>query len=233
MNTVSAAHQGLRPAIRYSTLTLLLSVAPTVQALAVGPGMSISDKYDGDTNTILSTSNSNPLILIVNEDYNEQTVIPYLSHDGSALVNSSLQYFDKVVTYRGAVSGVLSSIEFNVSNSTSLKWSDYHLEFWNSDFTSKITGLSVGYGNDQFANSDYTNGVISFYAPGSHDQAETGQYWISTDLYNINGVNGSFGIRQVATSTPEPGSMALIGVGMMALLKYRRFSRAHTVADNA
>jgi hypothetical protein len=223
MKTFSVSNRGLRKTLRYGLLALSLSVAPTLQANAA---ITILDLYT-DANVINSQDNSVPTTLVVNEDYNELTWIPYPSHDGYAVVNSSLQYFDKVVTYTGAVSGTQSTLQFNVTNTTPWEWSDYHIELWDSTFTTKYTTIALSdYSTDQFLNKDYQNGVVSFWSPGSHNPAETGTYSISTDLYAISGAaDGTLGIRQVAT-VPEPGTVMLMGFGALGMMGMRKAKRS-------
>jgi hypothetical protein len=215
MKTLSASLR-LRKSLRYGLLALLLSFAPLGQANAA---ILIADVHNTDANTIVSQDNTLPTLLTVTENYQENTWTSYPSHDGYALVNSSLQYFDKIVTYTGAASGTQSTLTFVVTNSTPWAWSDYHLELWNSDFTTRYTTINLSaYSTDQFTNKDYTGGIVSFYAPGSHNPTEVGTYSISTDLYAINGsTDGSFGIRQVAT-VPEPGTIMLLGIGGLGML---------------
>ena len=221
MTALSTSHQGLRKTLRYGLLALLLSVAPMGQANAA---ITVTDLY-ADNNTITGQLNPDPNVTVF-EDYNELTRIPYPSHDGYAIVNSSYQYFDKLVTYTGATSGTSSQLLFQVYNSTPWAWSDYHIELWDSTFTTRLTTLSVTSGNDQFTSSNNVGGVISFYAPGSHNSLETGNYWITTDLYAINGTaDGQFGIRQVATTVPEPGTIMLMGIGALGMFGVKNAKR--------
>lgn len=227
MKPSSLSCRSLQKSLRYGSLALLLSAAPMGQANAA---ISIVDIYS-DNNIITSQDNSVPTSLIVDESYGELTWVPYPSHDGYAVVNSNFQYFDKLLTYTDAISGTSSTLQFNVTNNTLSSWSDYHIELWDSTFTTRLSSsLVTGYINDQFTSSDNTGGVVSFWAPGSHNPLETGAYAIETDLYAINdAANGSIGIRQVAT-VPEPASMALVGIGLAGLLGYRRANREHSVA---
>jgi hypothetical protein len=227
MTTLSTSSRGLRKTLRFGFLALLLSVAPTVQANAAI--VSITDQNPLDSNSISSSLyDDGTKTLTVNEDYNETHTIPYTSHDGRAVVNSANQFFDKVVNYTGAVSGDTSTLQFNVTNTTPWKWSDYHIELWNSDFTTRYTTISLSdYSTNQFGNKDYTNGVVSFWdnPPVSHDPLETGTYSISTDLYAINGTaNGTLGIRQVAT-VPEPGTVMLLGIGALGMFGVKNAKR--------
>ncbi|NTU54440.1 MAG: PEP-CTERM sorting domain-containing protein [Chlorobiaceae bacterium] len=220
MTTLSSLHKGIGRAIFPGLFGLLLSFAPTVQA---SPTIVIADLDNADANTITYQDNSLLTTLVVGEDYRENYYKPYPSHGGYAVVNGSGQYFDKILTYTGAASGVTSTLQFLVTNNTPSSWSDYHIELWDSGFSTKLASSVIPLtANDQFISSQNVDGVVSFWAPGSHDVMETGSYSIAADLYAINGAaDGSIGIRQVAT-VPEPGTFALLSFGLAGLLGYRR-----------
>jgi hypothetical protein len=222
VTTLSTSSRGLRKTLRYNILALLLSVAPTVQANAE---ISIVDVYNTDANVIQSQFNFNPTILLVNEDYKELTRIPYPSHDGSAIVNSSSQYFDTVVTYTGA-SVEPSMFQFRVTNTTPWQWSDYHFELWDSTFTTRLdSSVITSYNGSPLTNSQNIGGVVSFLAPFSQNPSETGVYLLGINLQAIGGADGNFGIRQVATTVPEPGTIMLMGIGAVGMMGVRNAKR--------
>jgi hypothetical protein len=227
MTTLSEPKLRLRKSLRYGLLALLLSVAPTVQANAAT--ITITDQNPADLNSITG-QNYNDLsnTLVVTENYNETHLIPYPSHDGMAVVNSSLNYFDKVITFSGVTSSP-TTLQFVVTNTTPYNWSDYHIELWNSTFTTRLSSsLVTSYSNTVFTNMSNSGGIVTFWAPGSQSGNPAdgvGTYTIQANLLAVNGSgDGSFGIRQVATA-PEPGTIMLLGIGGLGMLGMKHAKR--------
>ncbi|NTU54438.1 MAG: PEP-CTERM sorting domain-containing protein [Chlorobiaceae bacterium] len=225
MKTSTSSSLELKKAVRIGLLGLLFSMVPVLQANAVNP-LRITDLNNTDANTIISQSNPSPNLLVVSEDYNESYLTPYSSFGGYAVVNASEQYFDKVLNFIHIAPETSVTLQFLVTNTTPYTWSDYHIEFWDSTFTSRLTGINIlGYSTNQFDNGNESNGVISFWYPGAHVGApveEVGEYMVHVDLYGVYGAtDGAIGIRQVAT-VPEPGMFALLSFGLAGLLGYRR-----------
>lgn len=206
-------------------LCLLLSIAGHVQSETI----TITDLDTTDDNIITKIENEQWIY----EDYNEKFLVPYPSHDGMGIVNSKGGFFDKKVDYTDVTDNTIYYFHFYITNTTPFNWSDYHFEFWNSDFTARLANfpLEAVYGlfSDQFSNKalvgkgGVANSVAEFWAPGSHDIGETGYYRLQIALYDIFDVaSGSFGIRQVATTTPEPATMLLLGSGLIGIVGVRR-----------
>ena len=193
-----------------------------LQASAV----SITDVYDLDLNRIPTNGyeggqSGEPDTFISNEIYGESTLVEYPSHDGYAIVNTDLNYFDKVVTL-GNSSGLLD-FTFSVLNDSGYDWSDYHFVFFDTAFTTQNTGFGTAlydWSNDVvFLNSNYDQGELQFWAPAHHQNGDTRTYTLRIDLDEI-GVN--FGIRQIATTVPAPGSFALATCGLLLLGRLSR-----------
>ena len=179
--------------------------------------------------------------ITINESYGESTLIPYNSQypilpdaDPYAIVTPQSTYFDKVVGYTGMTQGQSFEFDFQITNNTPYKWHDMHFEIWNVDFTQRLQApwtLPDPLATDQFTGLDLHTDVGTFYSfPGSgesHDPLETGTYILRMELYAFNSTeDGSFGLRQVATATPEPGTLAIFGIGCgMAMVARRRRSR--------
>ena len=190
----------------------------------------VDDVYDDDFNYVTHVDqDTDASTLFVEEDYNEDNLIPYQSHDGWGIVDNDIgepvRYFDKVVTLNGAQSDWLFS--FIVTNTTSYWWSDYHFEFYDEDFSTKldITDILLDWSNtvvfEQWAR---VYNELHFWDPVTrHAPGQTASYNLRLDLDAIHSTVGdTFGIRQVATTVPEPGSIVLLGLGLTGLAFFSR-----------
>jgi len=229
---------------------LIALSAPRAQAA------SVLDVNAGDANTITSvTANVDPANdflgvrtgVRIAESYGEQTLEPYDSVGGFALVSPTGLTFDKVVTIEAVDQHSdwdSMYIEFVVTNDTTLTWTDYHLEFYTSDFSQPlgltlltVTGIPevppTPFGNTIFDQSSPFGGTeIDFSASaGGQDPGEVNTIWLRWDWGNPGDryeVGDSIGIRQIATAVPEPGVASLLGLALGALaLGRRRVMRRH------
>jgi hypothetical protein len=210
--------------------------AATVTDVYIDDAMVITNKLD-----IVDPAGSPRIGVNVEESYGENTLIPYDSHDGYGIVNGNQQFFDKTITitesdkYDDWCSMYLN---FQVINNTNHAWSDYHLEFWNTDFTERkgLTLLTVNvgditfdpFGNDIFDHADGWSGGqgINFWSDTiALDPLETGNFYIRWDWGNPRDkykVGDVIGVRQVATTVPIPGALWLFASGLIGLLGINR-----------
>jgi hypothetical protein len=195
--------------------------------------MSIRDVNPLDLNKITGqTEDDVKNELIVGEDYNETRLIPYPSHDGYAIVNPAGGYFDKVVSYTAGDLDGPWVLDFGVVNTSPYCWSDYHFEFWNATFTDRLNlgpvgDVIFGWTNKIFQHSSFDGSTLKFWAPEWQCPGQTNQFTILVnDLTKMGGAApGSFGIRQVATTIPEPLTMLGLFAGISALGGYLRRRR--------
>jgi hypothetical protein len=242
MKTLHESSKNMRKALGLGLLGLLLSVVPTGQAHAAA---SITDITNLPADYVI-TGQSNPFgnYLQVNETYSANTRFHYPSVFGDqiGLLTDNKVYWDKVITFDNALVDNVMTLDFTILNNTGGNWTDYHLEFWDPTFTTRLTYLSMlsassnqlgnfllttnakGYGSDP----SQAGSVMSWWEafPGQvHEAGQWGHYTVSGNLSLITNLDaGSFGIRQVAT-IPEPGSLAMIGVGLAGLLGFRKVNR--------
>ncbi|MCK9377153.1 MAG: hypothetical protein M0P73_13505 [Syntrophobacterales bacterium] len=182
----------------------------------IGLAITISDVYTDDANTIVpnptyGTGNT----LTVYENYGETYLIPYPSHDGYAIVAADPTYnhnfFDKQVTpdSAGAV-----QITFVVTNTGPYTWSDYHFEIFGNAVINDAS-------DDVFLNKSVDSAAAQFWAPNWVAPSDT-----VTFVLNLTSSDGGvFGVRQIATTTPIPGAVWLLGGGLAGLLGFRGFRR--------
>ncbi|MGX2040046.1 PEP-CTERM sorting domain-containing protein [Methylocaldum sp. MU1018] len=172
------------------------------------------------------------------EDYNETTLVPYPSHDGLAIVNPQGGFFDKVVDLEN--NDGWWTFQFTVTNTYRYPWSDYHFEFWDADFQNRLLEFPLRQSpgpfpqatcsNLIFLNDNCSGGtaaigpIAEFWSPNEQRPGQTNDFRLTMNLDEIRRLYGNtFGIRQVAT-TPEPGTLALFGLGLggFTLLRRRR-----------
>jgi hypothetical protein len=230
-------------------LNLFLALAASICTPANAGTVSFSDLNLGDAMSITGITNTANGVTVT-ESYGESTLIPYVSlvptYPGGgncALVTPSHTYFDEVVTYNGIASGDLVEFQFEITNNTNRRWSDYHFEIWNDDFTARhqapwaspnpnSVNLPTLY-SDQFTGLVIHPNVATFhsfaYSGERHRIGVTGIYTLRMELYSFtNSGSGTMGLRQVATScVPEPASMAIFGLGFSFVMTARR-KRAKT-----
>lgn len=197
----------------------------------------ISDVYDADANVItnaeyLATIPEIPFAFAIFEDYAEIHRVPYAFHDGLGIVNAEGNFFDTIVAPEAADTGEWTLV-FEVTNTTPYSWSDYHFEFWDPGFNIRLSDFPLvvsstvfptgPWTNEIFLNSAFDGSSLSFWGPDEQDAGVTNRFSLTMDLDQIS---GSFGIRQVATTVPEPGTLAVFGiegVGVMVMqLRKRR-----------
>jgi hypothetical protein len=193
--------------------------------------MGIADLDPTDLNSItLATVDPAHSELLTFEDYNETRLIAYPSHDGYAIVNPAGGYFDKIVTYQQADVGGPWAFDFRVTNTSPYTWSDYHFEFWDAAFQNRLklaAGVVYGWSSSIFQNSSFDGSVLEFWAPNWQVPGQTNQLlFFVNNLQNVAGAGpASFGIRQVATTVPEPLTMLGLFAGVSALGGYLRRRR--------
>ena len=227
----------------------LIVVTGLLPAPANVMALSVIDLDPGDLNSIVSQDPNAPSPTHhVVEDYNETGLVPYPSHDGMAIVQPDVppdvppeeMWFDKIVEYRLTEDALLTGgdkiVTFEVLNTTPYVWSDYHIEFWDSGFTQHLdfTNALIDQSGGLFLNSSFDGQVVEFWAPDWQSPAETNTIAIHLDMlevaFGVPGLtpDGSFGIRQVATTTiiPEPLTMAGVFLGIAGLARYVKRRKA-------
>ena len=232
-----------RSRIYHCGLHLFLALAAASICTPANAGtVSFSDLNLGDAMSITGITNT-AYGVTVTESYGESTKIPYYSlvpifpSAGKAFVTPSYTYFDKVVTYSGFASGDIVEFQFEITNNTVCPWTDFHFEIWNDEFTARqqapwaspnpnSDNLPTLY-SDQFTGLVIHPNVATFHSfAGSgerHKIGEMGIYTLRMELYSFtNSGFGTMGLRQVATTIPEPASMAIFGLGFSFVMAARR-----------
>jgi hypothetical protein len=229
----------------FAAVAMLLLVFCVGQASA----MNVVDLYDLDMNMITGqgygTGGPPSQEYFVYEDYNEQYLVPYPSHDGMGIVNEDGMFFDKIMTIDRQLDHGVFDVHFYVTNTTDYLWSDYHFEFWDDMFTMPIdigpaiVGISNGYNTatgwyEPFANESYSGMGAEFWAPARFTPDIGDPYlvypggmppemsnWLHLYL-NVDMLPQQFGIRQVATTIPEPSTLLLVALGLVGLIGWKR-----------
>jgi hypothetical protein len=205
--------------------------------------VTLTDTNPGDLMKITGIPNNTANGITVTESYGESKLIPYNSlnpivPDAAhyAVVTQADTFFDSIVSYTGLAQGQLFEFEFQITNNTPYGWKDYHFEIWNTTFTARQhapwaspnppANIPTLY-SDQFTGLTIHPNVGTFYsAAGSgetHEVLEVGSYTLRMELFSFNNTgDGEFGLRQVATATPEPGSLAIFGIGCSLVMAVRR-----------
>jgi hypothetical protein len=214
-----------------STILIVLFLSTQANAFI------ITDVYNSDANRITNSEYEEgipevPPFFSISENYGETYRLPYSSHDGFGIVNAQGNFFDIVVAPSAGDTGIdIWTLAFSVKNLTPFDWSDYHFEFWNADFTQRISNfpLTVGglwpnpngpWHNQFFQNNAFDGSVLSFWGPDNQNRVVTNGFTLTM---NLSQIGTSFGIRQVATTTPEPGTLTLLGVGLVVFILTRKF----------
>ena len=197
------------------------------------------DTQHGDLMTIDSVSyDAVEEITFVDETYADNDLIPYPSHDGYAVVHDFgsgyWQYFDKYV-YLSEIDRLNNFVDlvFSIGNRSELFWSDYHFEFWDLSFQNRLTVNELFFDNEWFNMGETisytdtygTGTIVTFWTEEMGNLLGPGmdsRFYLSIDLLlNVDLMNG-FALRQVATATPIPGAVWLLGSGLLGLIGFRR-----------
>jgi len=227
---------------RWSYCTIICFSIIGVDAKANAGVITLADQNLTDAMSITGQT-ANPSGVTVAETYAESTRIPYdslvpIQPDAGhyAVVTPGHTYFDKIITFSGFTSNEIGVMTFQITNSTPYNWVDYHFEIWNTTFTEReqapwafpnSPNFILPLVSDQFTGLSINPNVGSLFSfPDSGEQHEvgvTGIYTLRMELFSFaNSSSGAFGLRQVATITPEPASMAIFGIGGSMLMYSRR-----------
>ncbi|MCY3007907.1 MAG: PEP-CTERM sorting domain-containing protein [Planctomycetota bacterium] len=213
-----------------------------IQAKANAGTITLADQNLTDAMSITGQTGMTHGVTVA-EKYAESTWIPYstlvpIEPDAGnyAVVTPGHTYFDAIVNFSGFTSNEIGVMTFQITNSTPHNWTDYHFEIWNTSFTVRAQGpwafpnpptFSLPLASDQFTGLTIHPRFGSLYSlAGSgelHEKGVTGIYTLRMQLFSFaNSSSGAFGLRQVATITPEPASMAIFGIGGSMLMYVRR-----------
>jgi hypothetical protein len=204
------------------SLAMMLSLV-LVFGLALN-AMAFNVVYTGtDTNYAVTSVSGND----VKEDYNAQSLIPFTSHDGNAVVDldstGSPIYFDKVMVFNDKNDLKKNfEITWDITNTTPYTWSDYHFILANE-------GQSI----TKAQSADFKGVTITdptlitfFYDPPGGQLIDPGDtlhvnFTLDTSALSLG---DDIELRQIATAVPLPAALPLFGTGLLGLglLGWRR-----------
>jgi hypothetical protein len=243
MKTLHESSKNMRKTIGLGLLGLLLSVVPTGQVCA----LTVNLTYEG-TSVTGTLNTSTPGVLTINEIWGPNVKLDTYNFSYSGVGGSTYSYNEPalfstsatpnafVITYTGLTSSGNITILQNVTNHTGYTWSDYHKSFYykkNNQWVAfpNLADKSMSGSMGQFAWDGFTAHWIAQDTDEYIYDGDTGYFSITgaaSKLFALNGANGA--IKMVVTPTitiiPEPGSMAMIGVGLAGLVGLRKMNRS-------
>jgi MYXO-CTERM domain-containing protein len=169
---------------------------------------------------------------IVYEDYNPQSLIPFSSQGGYAVVD--LDKFRNPIWFDGYIQLITTTdldnlyLKLIIKNTSPYTWSDYHIIFGTNPSIPIITppnnAWSVDFGGvtiiqDTEINYFYSGAGSRYIYPGEELSVE---FVLNTSLMSVNDI---ITFRQIATTaTPIPSALPLFGTGLLGLglLGWRR-----------
>ena len=102
---------------------------------------------------------------------------------------------------------------------------------WDADFENRYDDFPLDkwdWDTDIFGTASFDDSILQFYNYNGQSVDVEGQYYLYFNPSHVNnGEPGSFGIRQVATtSVPEPSTILLLGAGLAGVgILRRRFKK--------
>ncbi len=203
-------------------------------------GAGLSDTQLAD-NMAITSQVFDPGLLetTVDEVIADSKIIPYPSHDGFAIVNQWDMFFDSYVDPNPLEIGAgFMVFNFNILNSSNRNWSDFHFEFYDLGFTDLVSVPIIYVETSNFEETNFVDpgligygfyDTINFWAsepevpPASYvASGEEASFLIVIDLFAMPSLTDGFSIRQIATTTPVPGAIWIMGLGLVGLLGFRR-----------